>query len=496
VSLFGGGWFAHHAMNAALHAVNAIAVFCFILMMLRSGAEAQSRPRQAVLAAFFAALIWAVHPQRAEVVCWIASRKEELWTLFALLAMMTWVRRRFAAGCCFTVLACLSKPAAVALVPLLFLLEMCHPGFRQEGDAALQKGFFASLFTVARRIVPRYALLSLFAIVTGLIALVSQTSPEGLAPVPLAPVPLHERAFRFLCASGAYLGQALAPFGLHFDYIETAPAFAAVAVAVCCMLVLLAGRQALFALLFMLIALLPVSGLFGGFGEHARADRFFYFPSVGLALLVARLMMRIRSPKILSAVAGAFALACAVLSWPLVSSYRNDFTAFSRALAIDDCHWRALQHVGSEYCARLGRMDEGLEMLRRSYAISKRDSTAEVLAYALACRGDTGDAPEIRALCSKIEARPAADRRGMMAEALAAVCMWEEKWDDAERLLRASIKAPERFYSATEATFRLARTLSAKGDEQGARALLRQMAISEERPVRIRALQALEELGG
>ena len=40
----------------------------------------------------FAALIWAIHPLRVEPVAWVAARKELLWTMFALLGLLSWMR--------------------------------------------------------------------------------------------------------------------------------------------------------------------------------------------------------------------------------------------------------------------------------------------------------------------------------------------------------------------------------------------------------------------
>ncbi|MDE3276354.1 MAG: hypothetical protein PUJ80_10060 [Verrucomicrobiota bacterium] len=48
--------------------------------------------RKFLLLIVFAALIWAIHPLRVEPVAWVAARKELLWTLFALLGLLSWMR--------------------------------------------------------------------------------------------------------------------------------------------------------------------------------------------------------------------------------------------------------------------------------------------------------------------------------------------------------------------------------------------------------------------
>ena len=80
VSLFGDSWRAYHAVNVGLHVLTALLVFLFLKAQLRLLAGASGK--SAWLAALVAALVWAVHPMRAESVTYVAGRKEELWTLF------------------------------------------------------------------------------------------------------------------------------------------------------------------------------------------------------------------------------------------------------------------------------------------------------------------------------------------------------------------------------------------------------------------------------
>src|SRR5208282_5861031 len=75
---FPGG---NHAVNAALHAANAVLLFIVLLRM--TGA----RWRSAAVAALFA-----VHPLHVESVAWIAERKDVLSTLFFLLSLLAYQR--------------------------------------------------------------------------------------------------------------------------------------------------------------------------------------------------------------------------------------------------------------------------------------------------------------------------------------------------------------------------------------------------------------------
>ncbi len=525
VTFFGGGWHVHHIVNVALHAIAACLVFAFLCRILalikgsqlqtplfsltQSPLSSQSDPknktsrtwrtwreiysgvlklpqgeesRACTWGAFIATLVWALHPQRVEAVAWIASRKEELWTIWSLLGLMAWMRSRHVLGTLCCLLACLSKPTAVCF-PLL--------------------AFLADSVLLRRRKVACYIGIGIISLLTGLVATVSQTHPEGMAQVAVTHVPFLERLG--LCGANIAfsLVQTLVPWGVHYDYMDTAsvPVSAGIAAMLCGLAVfaLLAirlkgekRRLFIFAAGFFAVSFLPVSGLFGAFGDASRADRFLYMPAVAFSILLAAWVARmdLRGRILLAAVAGLYACA----AYPVISSYRNDFTAFSRTLCFEPDHWRALQHVGSEYCARLGRMDEGLEMMRRSYALSPHDSTAEVLAYALACRGENADMDEVRALTVKIAANPALDRRGMMAEALGIAAMADGDWGLAERAFAASLAAPERFYSKTEATFRLAETFAHLGKKDAALRILRPFALAEDRAIRLRAIDSLSRL--
>jgi tetratricopeptide (TPR) repeat protein len=415
-----------------------------------------------------AALFWALHPQRAEAVAWIAGRKDLLCGLFTLTGLLAWLHgglagRISATLCC--ALACMSKPTGMCFP---FLAMAMDAFVRGDAPAAIAADAPRPVRAWLRAILPYLPCLALAA-AAGALAVYSQTHAEGYDVRPLFSTSLPWRLLNAATATGLYILQLVVPTGIHLDYRAVPEHLPLHGVSGLCALV---AALALFAVcilkrprsrtrtarmcalaIFFLAPLTPTLGIFGSFGEHARADRFLYMPMMATSLAV--LMLPPMRPRVLlsigtAAVAGAF-----VMSFPLVASYRNDHTAFSRTLRYDPDHGRALAHVASEECARFGHIDRGIELYRRSQALRPRDDTAAQLSYALMMRGHSADYQEIRRLCAKFACDHSLDRKGQALEALGTTAMRQRRWNEAISCLEASIKAPLRFYSSEDAFLRL-----------------------------------------
>ncbi|MCY3021565.1 MAG: hypothetical protein NTW87_21330 [Planctomycetota bacterium] len=82
--------------------------------------------------AAFVALAWTGHPMACESVCWISERKNVLTALFGFGALLAWTvpRERFWRIPLVSVLyllAVLSKPSALGLLPVFVMLELLYP---------------------------------------------------------------------------------------------------------------------------------------------------------------------------------------------------------------------------------------------------------------------------------------------------------------------------------------------------------------------------------
>ena len=342
----------------------------------------------------------------------------------------------------------------------------------------------------------------------------SETHPEDYAVRALFSASFPWRVLNAAVAVGLYIFQMFIPVGIHLDYRAVPggwPVHGALGLGV---LVVLAagawwwirrrtrrraeqdqatGRFWLFCLgaagLWFFASLAPTLGIFGSFGEHARADRFIYLPAMALPIAVMVLLGRDKRDSPLgeaasrrfigatgvSPVAGLAGLAVVVavffaVAYPVVASYRTDMTAFAHTIEADPGNWRALAHVGEAQCAA-GNLDAGIDLLRRSRATLPRDATDGKLAYALMRRGRAEDWNEITNVCAAIAREPARDVRGQALEALGTAELKARRWSDAVRHLVLSMRAPGRHYSAADVILKLAFAQHNGGQPAAARKL-------------------------
>ncbi len=89
---------SYHALNVAIHAAAALALFALVRRTLAT-APAGSRPeRECTGLAFAVALLWALHPLQTESVEYVVQRAESLMGLFYLLTLYAFVRSAAVAG--------------------------------------------------------------------------------------------------------------------------------------------------------------------------------------------------------------------------------------------------------------------------------------------------------------------------------------------------------------------------------------------------------------
>jgi Flp pilus assembly protein TadD len=306
-----------HAGLVCLHAGCAL----FVLRILRRIVD-DGR------AAILGALLFAVHPLQVESAAWITETRGVLSTLFGLAALDMYlagptVFRNQALSTLFFVLALLSKPTAVAIPLVAFLLDRFH----------------------LRR--PLARMLPLLAVWAGIVLLdvLLTTSQQGGASIHFT-TPIAQRPFVALDALAFYLRKLAWPAGLAADYgrkpawLLAQPHFwlpGLLALAAPLVLAFLPGRRTwLFAFSIFAAALAPVLGfmMFDFQAISTVADRYAHLAMLAPALALAMLLAR-TPPRAALVAGGALVLALGLLSARDVRRWRDTETLFQRNLEVN-----------------------------------------------------------------------------------------------------------------------------------------------------------------
>jgi tetratricopeptide (TPR) repeat protein len=149
----------YHVVNLAIHALNALLVYAFIVFTFRTpNMEGSSLRSRAPTIAFFSALLFAVHPIQTEAVTYIVQRLTSLATLFYLLSLVMYIKWRlegrkktgrwffYGVSLVSAVLAMKTKEIAFTLPLSITLYEMMF--FGRKSGCRLPIGIIPLLLTM------------------------------------------------------------------------------------------------------------------------------------------------------------------------------------------------------------------------------------------------------------------------------------------------------------------------------------------------------------
>lgn len=347
--LWAGGF---HLTNVLLHALNSLLVFGLFSRLT-------NRPARS----FMVAALFAVHPLHVESVAWITERKDVLSTLFALLSLNAYVRfveRRqagFYLGAWFCLLLSLLSKQMFVTLPCIYLLLDFWPLGRMLPDFPTGQSLTSRQAHVSRfqpwRLVAEKVPFAVLSAAFCLVAVWAQSVGKALAD--WEQLPLLERLDNAVVSYVIYLWQTVWPVNLAVFYPYPPEGRSAWEVGACLLLllsitggVLYQTRRRPYLLmgwLWYLITLLPVIGIVQ-VGEQAHADRYMYFPLIGLALsgtwgLADALEARGGSVRATWLTAGTVLLVTGGLAWMQTRYWRDSITLFQHALQVTDENWLA-----------------------------------------------------------------------------------------------------------------------------------------------------------
>jgi Tfp pilus assembly protein PilF len=366
-TLFGVRPGAYHLMNVALHAANAVLLFAFLTRA--TGWQFRS----ACVAALFA-----LHPLHVESVAWVTERKDVLSTLFGLASLLTYVgycknHRRLEFRACFACFAAslLAKQTLVTLPFVFLLLDYWPLGRFGDRSARVRVVLEKVPFLVA-------------SLAFSIVAVIAQKSGHTVAS--LNSLPLLARCMNAVTVYATYLRQTFFPFHLAVYYPHpganiawgTVGACAALLIAVSAITVFRArlNPYLLVGWAWYLGTLVPMIGIVQ-VGSQQMADRYTYFPLIGLFIALVWLISDLASRTAfnrwtLPAAAAVCLVASGSAAFIQIGYWRDSITLFRHAVQSAPNNPLATSALGFALMSQ-GSADQGIALLESAVRLSPDD---------------------------------------------------------------------------------------------------------------------------
>lgn len=319
----------YHLIDLIFHLLNTSLVFYFIKLFSK-------RYEAAIVVAMF----FAIHPMHVESVAWIAERKDLVYSFFFLLALLSYIKyilsktdnkpiasldwRFYFLTLVLFVLSLLSKPTALTLSPVLFLLDY----------------YFGRKILSVRVIAEKIPFLAL-SFIAG-ISTIYTSGHAQLLPPHYSPV---DRFFLMPYSLAFYVVKFFFPLGLSAFYsypvfpgeestLPTIYYFSPSVVILMCLLVWKSGKfrkDVVFGLLFFLatIVLFLQVVLAGG---AITGDRYTYIPYIGLLFIVGRYVeddFSSTSKSVLAILLGVYVLVFCAMSFNRTKIWKDGISVYT-----------------------------------------------------------------------------------------------------------------------------------------------------------------------
>ncbi len=414
----------YHLTSLLSHALLVLCVYAFAVRIVRSRTGA-----------LFAALLFAVHPSRVEVLATVENRAEIFAAGFVIMAFLCWwaASERSGAG----------KSVALGAAALAFMLALMSKTIA----VALPIAMAAALLMLPRRADRGAALAALCALAAIGAAFVAATmalvTPEPATANPLAELSAAWSPALVVKTLAWYVKMALAPVHMIADARLAAPsaplakwyALAALLVAAIALWLGLARLRrgaASFGLAWSLAFLLPVLN-FPLIAGRPLAEQRLYLPLAGLGLCAAALL-RTRARRSLALLG---LLAFAALACGRTFVWRDNMPLWVQTVRVAPGNSRARHNLGMQYIKHRLYAQAVAQLRIASEEDPGAIDTIRALAQAHRLNGRPGLAYQI--LARAAAAHPdQVDLRLDMAD----IDVARGHWDDAKRICREATQIP------------------------------------------------------
>jgi hypothetical protein len=395
VELFGVNPGPMHLHNAVIHAVNAVLLFYFLLMLGMATfsestlAESENVAIPIYIAAFIGAAFWAWHPLRVESVAWVSSRKDVLcvfWYLLGHIVYLKWNKgeRGFLLAITAYLFAFMSKPTAIVFPGTLFLMDYLVFGkirWSRVAVFAVASFFFGALVIISQE----YAITDCFPLLTRLLnamASIGDYLSASVWPTKLCPFyPYEDPVSLVRLVPGAILSVllllALAPFIWQFSKDIKRSYVSEDSNTSISEIRMRPSKLATLGLLWFCLSLLPVIGIIHvGFASHA--DRYTYLSGIGLSIVLSCLLQavlkRMRPQKFWYGLTLGVLLVSiyAYFSSRQINLWKDSKILFTHTLKCTQDNFIAHCVVSSFYC-RNNQLADAFEHARLSFAKYDRE---------------------------------------------------------------------------------------------------------------------------
>ncbi|MFI5324659.1 MAG: tetratricopeptide repeat protein [Candidatus Rokuibacteriota bacterium] len=417
----------YHLGNLLLHAANVGVLWLVARRLLAIGASAATTSATVAAGATIAALVWGLHPLRAEAVAWASARRDVLCGLFYLLAVLAYLRsvtsgagieRRCWALSLGAFAAALSSKTIAMTLPLTLLLLDVYPLRRRA----------LGWWILAREKLP-YAMLAAAAGVVAFVArqesgnITAYTQYGAGARLALAAYTLWFSWWTSLWPAGL---SPMYELPRRVDLAQTrflGPVLAVTALTAALVLLRRRWPAGLAAWAQSVIVLVPISGVVHS-GYQLTADRYSYLASLGLSVMAgAGLVWILRhaagrpvrrwvrplawgSAALVLVALGATARAQTVI-------WKDSETLWRRAVEVDPTCSLCESNLG-RVVARPGRFTEGETHLQRAIALRPdRPGPHENMGTIMLAQGRYPDAEEHFRRAATLQPDRAASRNAL-----------------------------------------------------------------------------------
>lgn len=359
---FGTSPFGYHLVQIVFHLLNSVLIFWILGYLFRKKNEGN-------LIAFFASLIYAVHPGLVESVSYIASIAEPLYTFFLLSFFILFVKseekelflKEKVAAFAFLLLSFLTKEGALVGLPVAFLYLYFFNRKKAGFWSWILFGSFLSYLFVR---------LVFFGI--------QKQTPHFFAP--LAQAPFEEKLLTLPFIIFSFFRTFFTPIILAVSQHEVVknpnwnnfglPLLVIVIFVIVVLLFLRSTKSklGLFFILWFVLGIMPATSLIFPL-DMTFAERWLYFPAIGLLGFLGTMVLSIKDiKKFRSPILFLGILIVTLLGIRTMvrnSNWKDGLTLYSHDIVNEPMSFDLQNNLGVEL-VRKGKWDEALPYIQKS----------------------------------------------------------------------------------------------------------------------------------